>query len=240
MSAEKRIVIHVGIHKTGSTSIQEFLRSHRIALHGLDVDFYLGAFNPRNHVELHAAAIRLERDCPFKLNKGLVVDESFRESVQARVRQYIAQSQSACMIFSAEGLSYLRYEDEMERLQAMIPEGHIDIVMYLRDSAGFLASYRSEMTKHRMPPTIERDSFAYTADDSWLVDFESRLASFRKAFGTQNVIALDYDHELRTAGSVIPSFLNVVGVGSHFRAQDWNGIFLNPTVSSKDENSDRH
>ncbi len=229
MSTEKRIVIHVGIHRTGSTSIQEFLRTHRAVLRTLSVDFYLGEYVPSNHVELHAAAMRLERTSPFKLNTGLVLDETFRERVQARVRQYITQSDCRCVVFSAEGLSYLRYEDEMNRLRAMIPEGGIEIVMYLRDAASFLASYKSELKKHTMPATIESDSFAYTGEDSWLVDFESRLASFRNAFGAQNVIALDFDHEIRTAGSVIPSFLKVLGVASHFDVQDWSGFFLNRT-----------
>jgi len=229
VSTEKRIVIHVGIHKTGSTSIQEFLRTHREALRTLNVDFFSGAHLPSNHVELHVAAMRLERASPFKMSAGIVVDEVYRQNVQARVRQYITQSNCRCIVFSAEGLSYLRYEDEMNRLKAMIPTGRIEIIMYLRNAAGFLASYQREMTKHTLPAIIESDSFAYTGKDSWLVDYESRLAGFRNAFGAQNVIALDYDHELRTAGNVIPSFLNVLGVADHFHVQDWSGFFLNRT-----------
>jgi hypothetical protein len=229
MSAEKRIVIHVGIHKTGSTSIQEFLGAHRAALRTLNIDFYSGAYLPNNHVELHVAAMRLERTSPFKLGKAILVDDMYREGVQARVRQYIAQSPCPCVVFSAEGLSYLRYEDEMNRLRAMFPEGRIEIVIYLRDAVSFLASYKRMMTKHKMPATIERDSFLYTGEDSWLVDFESRLAGFRNAFGAQNVIALDYNHEVSTAGNVIPSFLRVLGVEHHSQFQDWSGFFLNRT-----------
>jgi len=229
MSAEKRIVIHIGIHKTGSTSIQEFLHTQREKLRTLNVDFYFGAHLPSNHVELPFAAMRLERASPFKLDTGLEVDETFREGVQASVRQYIKQSNCKCIVFSAEDLSYLRYEDEMNRLRAMIPEGRIEIVAYLRDAASFLTSYKLEMKKHKMPDPIVSDSFAYTGLDSWLVDFESRLAGFRHAFGFRNVIVLNYNHELHAVGSVIPSFLKVLGVESHFGFQDWSGYFLNRT-----------
>jgi hypothetical protein len=229
MSGKRRIVIHVGIHKTGSTSIQGFLHAHREALRRLDVDFYSGAYNESNHVELHAAAMRCERTSPWKLGVGLEVDGTFREAVQQRVHQYIAESHCGCIVFSAEGLSYLRYEDEMNRLRNMIPEGRIEIVVYVRDPASFLASYKRELKKHVVPVLIDEDSFAYTGDDSWLVDFDKRIDGFRDAFGGQNVIVIDYDHELRTSGNVIPSFLRVLGVESHFSSADWSSFFLNRT-----------
>jgi hypothetical protein len=66
-------------------------------------------------------------------------------------------------------------------------------------------------------------------ENSWLVDFESRLANFKHAFGFRNVIVFNYDHELHAVGSVIPSFLKVLGVESHFDFQDWSKFFLNRT-----------
>ncbi len=113
----------------------------------------------------------------------------------------------------------------------MIPEGRITLVMYVPNAASFLRSYTNQMKKHPMPAMIEEDSFAYTGQDSWLLDFDARLSSFRSVSGAQNVIALDYEQELKRAGSVIPSFLHVLGVASHFRPQDWERFFLNRTPS---------
>lgn len=84
-----------------------------------------------------------------------------------------------------------------------------------------------------LPLSSERDSFAYMGHDSWLVDFESRLAAFRKAFGIKNVVAVDYDRELRTNGNVIPSFLNILGVERHFNANVWRGVFVNRSQDSR-------
>jgi hypothetical protein len=60
MHTEKRIVIHVGLHKTGSTSIQEFLFRHRAALRAQGVDVYSGMHIPSNRVELHTVAMRFD------------------------------------------------------------------------------------------------------------------------------------------------------------------------------------
>jgi len=230
MAPEKRIVIHVGVHKTGSTSIQEFLRAHRTTLHELGTDFYLGVHFPSNHVELHTATMRVDRASPFKLDRDLRVDEAYRQQVKERVSTYVRNTTCQCVVFSAEGLSYLRYQDEMERLKAMFPEGRIEIVMYIRDARSFLASYRKEMKKHVMPEVIDKDSFAYTGEDSWLVDFDSRLSAFRGTFGAQNVRSLDYDEELRSARNIIPSFLRVLEIETYFQPQDWRGFFLNRTA----------
>lgn len=227
MTTEQRIIIHVGIHKTGTTSIQQFLFRNRMSLRALDVDFYSGIHFPSNHVELHAAAMRLERASPFKLYGDVIVDETYREQVQSHIRRYIAQSPCRNVVFSAEGLSYLRYEDEMNRLKAMIPGRHTEIVMYLRSPASFLASYKRTMKTFELPAEIEKDHFAYTEVDSWLVDFENRLAGFRNAFGARNVTTVCYEAELSISGNVIPSFLEILGVAHHFPPRYWQPVFEN-------------
>jgi hypothetical protein len=147
-------------------------------LQKLNCDFYSGEYLPNNHVELHLAAMRPERSSPFKLSSGIAVDELFQERITNHVNRFIENSPCQNIIFSAEGLSYLRHDDEMNRLEAMAPGCKIEIVVYLRNAADFLASYRRTI-RNTIPPVIEPDSFAYTENDSWLVDFNSRLAGFR-------------------------------------------------------------
>lgn len=223
----KTFILHVGVHKTGTTSIQSFLAANRARLRALDIDVYAGYHLADNHVELHTATMREDRQSPFKLDHGLVVDTAYRAAMAARIQEHIARSPCSRILFSAEGLSYLRHIDEIERLKDLLPPGDIRIIIYTRDRAGFLASYRREMERHQRPANIGRDSFAYVADDTWLVDFEQRIAIFATAFGRANVTVLDYDAQMREAGNVIPSFLNALGVGAAFDRSDWNDIFEN-------------
>jgi hypothetical protein len=135
------------------------------------------------------------------------VDADFRRAVKERVREFVEGSACPCIVFSAEGLSYLRHEDELERLREMFATESVEIIMYVRDPHRFLESYTRELTKHARPGVIDMDSFAYIEPDTWLVDFKSRVSAYRQAFGPQSVMVLDYDIETRESGNVIPSFL---------------------------------
>lgn len=236
MATSPHVVFHAGIHKTGTTSIQAFLHTNRPALRNLDVDFYTGLYQPYNHVELHAAAMRFERQSGFKQRSGLIVDDSFRANVTARIRQYISESLCRRIVFSNEGLSLLRYPDEMDRLKKMVPSGRIEIVLYIRDAAAFLKSYSRQLRKNplTLPKTIDKDSFAYTGPDSWLIDFEDRISRFRDAFGAQSVTVVDYDREIHTQGNVIPSFLRIIGIEPTFGEDQWRSLFLNRSSGAPD------
>jgi hypothetical protein len=228
----RRFVVHAGIHKTGSKSIQAFLEQFRTRLLEQGVGFYSGLYSSRNHVELHAAAMRIDRASPFKVRTGFVPDDAFCLRVRERIRNFVAASDRRSYVFSAEGLSYLRYEDEMERFRALFPDGDIQIVMYLRKPADFLKSYAAEMGKHPVAEPVDRDSFAYVGADSWLLDYEDRVERFRRAFEAANVTVIDYDDEVRRHGNVIPSFLRVLGVEGRFSSEDWSKFFLNRGTAS--------
>jgi hypothetical protein len=229
-------VFHAGFHKTGTTSIQVFMHTNRPALRELNVDFYTGQFIAWNHAELHAAAMRFDRQSGFKRRSGLIINDAFRASVMERVRQYISGSVCRRVVFSNEGLSLLRYPDEMDRLQKMVPSGRIEIVIYVRDATAFLRSYSLQLRKNplTLPKTIDKDSFAYTGPDSWLIAFEDRINRFRDAFGAQNVTVIDYDRELQTEGNVIPSFLRTIGIEPSFGADQWRGLFMNRSAGAPD------
>jgi hypothetical protein len=184
-------------------------------------------YSADNHVELHAAAMRTERMSPFKTKTGLMPDDAFRLRVRERIQTFASRSQGRSIVFSAEGLSYLRYADEMDRLRVLLPDGDIQIVMYRRKKSDFLASYTAEMTKHKVPEPVDRDSFAYIGEDSWLLHFKDRIQRFRVAFQAVNVHVIDYDDEIRRCGNVIPSFLRLLGVEEAFSLKDWSTVFLN-------------
>ena len=236
MATSPHIVFHAGIHKTGTTSIQVFMHTNRPALRNLDVDFYTGLYSPHNHMELHAAAMRFERQSGFKQRSGLMVDDTFRANITARIRRYISESLCRRVVFSNEGLSLLRYPDEMDRLKKMVPSGSIEIVLYIRNATAFLKSYSLQLLKNplTLPKTIDKDSFAYTGPDSWLIDFEDRINRFRDAFGAQNVTVVDYDREFHTQGNVIPSFLKIIGIEPTFEENQWRSLFLNRSSGAPD------
>jgi hypothetical protein len=226
-------IVHIGLHKTGSTSLQEFLGKNRNRLRSLNYDFYSGIYLRDNHVELHAAAMRTDRKSPFKLGARLEVDNQFRDYVRTVVERTVMATNCDNILFSAEGLSYLRFPDEFEGLRRLIPSHSVKVIVYRRALEGYRRSYLVELRKHNIHPTEDCESIAYVNEDSWLWRIEERIDTFRAAFGRQNVIVIDYDKEMAEMGNAIPSFLNVLGLRAEFREGDWRGYALNRSDTSQ-------
>lgn len=224
-------ILHIGFHKTGTTSIQAFLQRNNAVLQKNGVDFYQGMVFPENHVELHAASMRPERQSGYKNRTGLVIDASYIERVRQRVMQFVADSAARRLVFSNEGLSLLRYVDELEMLKSVFPAGNFKVVAYLRNVADYLRSYTAQLHKNpeTLPKVIDKDSFAYTEANTWLGDYAARLEPFRQVFGASNVLVQDYDQAMEADGNVIPSFLHLLDLQKAFDPKDWQSSFLNRT-----------
>lgn len=221
-------VVHIGFHRTGSTSIQAFCWRFRGRLAKLGIAMYEGLHMPGNHVELHVGAMRPERMTPFKIKAGLNGGPGYRRKVEQRLSRFICSASQDKFLFSAEGLSYLREQDELAWLQNVLP-GKVIIVACLRDPMEYLRSYRVALMRHGIAESSDPDSIAYTRAGSWLLDYPARIEPFRTAFGPENVILIDYDKEVYQSGSIIPSFLRVLGVENDFCDQDLSAFFLNRT-----------
>lgn len=220
-------IVHAGLHKTGTTSIQLFAQDHREALRLSGVDVYQGAMIADNHVELHLASIRGERTTPYKLDTGFTADLAFVDATRQRLAAFASRSSGRARLFSNEGISFLRYADEFAALREVLPPGDIAVIIYLRNRDDFRASYRAEMLKHVRLQHVDDQSHAYVADDSWLFDFSTRVDNFRRAFGAANVTTIDYDAAVAQDGSVLPSFLDYLGCRDRFRPADWAPYFAN-------------
>ncbi len=73
----------------------------------------------------------------------------------------------------------------------------------------------------------DKESHTYMQPDSWLVDYELRLRSYRESFGHDNVIVIDYDREIEKHGSVLPSFIDRIGAAQEFMPDEWEGLWKN-------------
>lgn len=225
--AQPRIFIHIGTHKTGSTSLQYFLDRERCRLRNLGVAYFRGCHIPANHVELHAASMRIDRPSPFKLDSQLTIDAEYIGSVKARLADFVQGAGNRVCLFSAEGLSYLRYVDEVEALKELFPPADISIFVYLRDRESYRRSHQGEFNRRVARGGKIDPSFADLGIGSWLLDYEARLEPFKAAFGEARVHVVDFDQARENDGSIIPSCLRLLGVEGQFLPSDWESIALN-------------
>ena len=116
-------------------------------------------------------------------------------------------------MFSHEDLSYVRSDDEHERLAALFDGVTVEIVVFLRNKHVVSSqSYAAQLDATGFARSDDASSFAYVGQDSWLADYDGLLDGYRRSFGTANVSVLDYEAVMATHGSVIPAFLERLGI----------------------------
>ncbi len=219
------VVLHVGTYKTGTSSIQAWLRdaddTGLLARHG--ARFPHGWLRRDNHLELHLALMRLDRLSMPRWRKDEWRQTQFRHGLLRQITADLDRHPDTTTILSAEDTGLLRYPDELSLLKKLV--GDAVVVMYLREPSGFLASYRDQITKWGIEPSADPDSFACCTPDSWQVDYRARFDVWREHF--RQVIVMDYDASVATDGSVIPSFARLLGITDD-ELGDVSGYWLNP------------
>ncbi len=210
------IYLHIGTHKTGTTSLQKFLGDHRDYIRAFGFDFYSGSQpNPNNHTELHFAAMRPGRDSFGRLRfPDLVVDSEYKEKLRNNIGAFIEKNVGVT-IFTNEGLSLLRYDDEVSELKNLFEKAKDDIkiILFLRNKNDFLKSYAMQIRNFGgLSPSEDQKSSLYIGRGTWLLDYEALISVYEKGFGRENVIVLDYDREIRKYGDIVASFVNLIGI----------------------------
>ena len=217
-----RLFVHIGTHKTGTTSFQHWLLRHETELHtrfGLGV--YHGAFPNNREVGLACASV--ERSLP---TRGIPqwVEPEWRRHVGDLVAEQLRRDDD--LVLSSEALSFLRERSEVERLAQMVRGRDVTILAVLRNRADFLRSWGDHLQRDRYKLSKDPRSFAYVGPDSWLADYDTLLDTYRHVFGKENVRAIDYDETIARDGSVIPALMREI-VGDDAPLPDWRSAQMN-------------
>lgn len=208
------LYLHIGTHKTGSTSLQRWLNQQRAWLQQQGMQYYRGLHFPNNHIECYLAPMRLNRDSFARQAIGQF-DVNYYTEVKQRLAAFANDKPHLHKIISTEGLSLLRFEDELVLLKDLLsPFGSdIKIILYLRDKVRYLASYRAQLAKKPgRVPSNDYWSALYVEDDTWLTDYEALITAYATAFGRDNVIVIDYDAQMAEHGDIIPAFVNALSL----------------------------
>jgi hypothetical protein len=223
-----RVVLHIGVHKTGTTSIQNWAHQNRDDLRTrLGLDVYFGRLGGKNHIELPLLCMRSDRN----LHARVMHPDSCLPSWHAETRRHIAEqlaSPAPSMFISAESLSFLRYPDELATLRELLGSREVRVIVFLRDPQDYLRSYRAQVEKMGYAPSRYPESFNYVEPDTWLIDFDRLLGAYTDAFGPESVTVLSYEDALAAHGSAIPAVAEAAGLAIA-DLPDWQEYWLNPT-----------
>ncbi len=216
----RTVVLHIGTHRTGTTSIQQALADERQGLLARVGFRFPETPVMRNvHVELQFASTRRDRlealarfydwmlgriEYPIRHCQ----DPAWLDATHAAV----AATDGDRLVYSVEGLSLLRHPDEIERVVSLFDGSDLSVVMFVREPAEFLRSYEWSMRVLGLTMSDDPDSLLYVGPGSWVVDYETRAALWRDAIGAPNVHIISYEECMETAGSTVPAMFEALGI----------------------------
>lgn len=183
-----RLIIHIGLPKTGTTFLQHSLFAARAELETQGVLYPdpiagLGSIKRKSlghHWLAHALVGRRKRftaDADFVLLDDHV----------AALRRAIAGSPAETAIISSEEMSGFR-EPVIRELRSLFPAANVQILVYLRRQDLWLDSYFAQMAKVRREATPEE----IFKSEKWRLDYEKFLEDWSRHFGSENILVRTY------------------------------------------------
>ena len=228
----RRLFIHAGTHKTGSTSIQLLLReTAKVASDaGAKVIYDYHGGTRTNAATIAHTFIRSELWTATRII-GEQPPSFGSEDVIDYLTQQINGGTHERYLLSAEAFCYMRTRNERKYLSRRLDRLKCEVVpiVYLRDTAAWKASWESQLQKMGRTHVFRiRHPDKFKLLDDWYFDKDS-LVEFWRAISPL-AIFLDYDQEVAERGSVIPSFLNAVGLPQSLNSDRY---FLNTRSASQ-------
>jgi hypothetical protein len=207
------IFLHIGTHKTGTSSIQHYLAKGRATLRrrGFVVPAVAGQ---KNHYNLPLYALSDDDRSALRLTHGLTSEaqvhefrRSFLEALEADVRSW---ADDDTILLSSEHLIHLRAPAEFGRLKevlaAMGPRP-VRIVIYLRrQDAYYVSAYAQHIRGGSTDAWLSKESF-----DHLVLDYRVILDRWGDAFGRENLCIRPFERSQLVGNDAVVDFLAFVG-----------------------------
>lgn len=215
----KTVFLHVGKHKTGTTSIQRFLSYNRNELirAGLfpvdnnQIRNFLGVGhfleNDMNNVTISHLILRDDLLTPMRYIGGNPFLNLDRALLAHEVNSFIRQIQAPRVIISAESFSFLRHPNEKHLYNIAFDSLHVIPLICLREHSGWMKSWKIQTKNINRPHSVDvvGSIFDYS-QHSWLLDDDAII----KFFESPDVFS--YEDAIAKHGSTVIEFSNRLGI----------------------------
>lgn len=215
MAGRSCLYLHVGTHKTGTTSIQSFIAGQAADLRASGIEPWSG---PRsaNMFHLAHAFLRPRLATPMRLTgrhdlTGLSADNpalsAFCRAVpRIGARAHLVSSESFCFARTDRERAFL-----IRHLGGLFDE--IRPIVAFRARADWERSWRQQVAKAGVAGAIEALPETRRVTAEWYFDRDAILSFWG---GVGPVTVIDYDAAVQEDGSILPAFLRAIdqpGIG---------------------------
>ncbi len=191
----RKLYLHVGVHRTATTSIQRFLRANFVALVSKG---YLYPFGVTRHNALVS-----------KIRYGTLSAEDMAQDLLRRMDAKGPHVQAA--VLSDEDISAIV---DVSVFAPLMRHFDVKVVVSLRRQDLWLESWYLQNVKWQWDASLAHISFAEfleRRDEFFWIDYASRLAQYEAVFGPGSVVAGVFE-EAEMPDGPIDAFLAMIGI----------------------------
>ena len=198
-----RIYLHIGIHKTGTTSLQRALRDNAALLAQNGV-LYPASGRPDDDwagLDLSLAHHLL----PWALLRPATTSDQWLE-----LRRELSHASEQVAILSSEEFDKVDSNDQFSRIRAELRGHDVKLIVYLRRQDEVLhAMYCSDVLHQRefRPFEVYRDSFRTE------LDYRVLLSRWEEWLGKAGLIVRIYEPKRLVGGDIVRDFFDKLGLG---------------------------
>ncbi|CAH7390184.1 conserved hypothetical protein [Vibrio chagasii] len=223
------LYLHIGCHKTGTSSIQQTLFNIRTELLRDGISVFCS--DPKGRENKNGVSynwFNLKRENREELISGYGGKVKDYENLVEQLKKH----DSEVLIWSCEAFSfYFTHQDikELERYLSPYFE-EIKIIVYIRRQDRLLVSHYQESSKR-----VNHDSLYYGSSPTALpkqydhydeyLDYNERISKWASIFGEDNIIVRVFENAIKEYGDVTNDFLSIFGV-------NYDYTLINKNVSS--------
>lgn len=197
----RRLIVHAGMHKTGSTSIQHWLRNAELA------DAHYFGWTKPNHSTLYTL---LFEDKPYEYfglkRQGYTVQNTpvRREEARRALIGEVKNNNVSTFVFSAERISSAP-EESIVRMRRFFAQffDDIQVYAYVRQPAGFMTSMFQQHLKTWAPRVTVRQLWP---------EYQRRFTRIDNAFQKKHVHLRLYDDLCTRKTDAVDDFLSWSGL----------------------------
>jgi hypothetical protein len=193
-----KLFLHIGLHKTGSTSIQSALHSFK------KNDIKTLDLNISNHsIPLYTIFSSKRYDYHIWKAKGFKKDDIDKIKLKYldRLENQLSNLNNESLIISGEDLSILK-ASEVESMYKFFLKFNIDVkvICYVRDPVKFIVSGIQERVKNGLDIGIINSLY------------KNKILPYIKYFGKKNVSVFCFENILNSHGSVVKHFSETLSI----------------------------
>lgn len=213
----RKLFLHIGTEKTGTTSIQELLYRNRDYLAGHGFHFLQSA-GERNNRALPACCIDDDKADDFLRENqvdGAAQRKAFRQNQLAKLEQEISDLGTGIdsVIVSSEHFhSRTNTPAEVERVRQMFAPyfDQVTVICYVREQAATCASFYSEAIKAGFTTPFDKFSRACRPENRYY-NLRDMLANWAEVFGQENLLVRVFDRSEMIGGDLYDDFMAQLG-----------------------------